>query len=433
MEQYKVSGSKTFTVRSWNNKSIFTGEPANTQAIHTNLEDWTQAAERRIVTPFSRSNIINQDGAAWRHSRDLINPLFKRAELDDVERFKKFVDRMITLIPRDESTVDMHPLLRKLFLDSSSEFCFGESIDSLRDRTGQADAFIAAFNRATTGDGKRIHPTRTFRKLMFKYTKDDEWMADVKIVHDYIDRCIARHRDTNADMTAKQRKGYFILKGMSKDVSDPVELRFQLLGIFSTARELTAMAFANTLFLLARQPDLWQELRAEAQGLGGKAPTSFEELKSIPLFRYTIMEALRVRSPIVLTRRQAARDTVLPRGGGPDGSSPVLIPKGSMVWCDKYANTRETTTWGPDLDTFRPSRFEGKKLGWEFTPFSGGPRICPANQQVISQCVYLLLRLVQEFESIENRDPVFGFKETLMMCIESRNGCEIALHPNNGV
>lgn len=189
---------------------------------------------------------------------------------------------------------------------------------------------------------------------MFKYTKDDEWMADVKIVHDYIDRCIARHRDPNADGSAKQRKGYFILKGMSKDISDPVELRFQLLGIFSTARELTALVFANILFLLARQPDLWQERRAEAQGLDGKQPTTFEQLKSLRLFRYTIVEALRVRSPIVLTRRQAARDTVLPRGGGPNGSAPVLIPKGSMIWCDKYANTRDMATWGHDVDTIRP-------------------------------------------------------------------------------
>jgi cytochrome P450 monooxygenase len=66
------------------------------------------------MMPFLGRGIFSEDGPAWKRSRDLIKPLFKRAELSDVEGFKKFVDRMLALIPRDGSTVDLKPLFEKL-------------------------------------------------------------------------------------------------------------------------------------------------------------------------------------------------------------------------------------------------------------------------------------------------------------------------------
>ena len=64
---------------------------------------------------------------------------------------------------------------------------------------------------------------------------------------------------------------------------------------------------------------------------------------------------------------------------------------------------------------------------WEFVPFLGGPRICPAQQQVLTQAVYVLVRLVREFASIGNRDPTLKYVEMTKMTVESRNGVKIAL------
>lgn len=36
---------------------------------------------------------------------------------------------------------------------------------------------------------------------------------------------------------------------------------------------------------------------------------------------------------------------------------------------------RRSDIWGPDAEEFRPSRWEGRKLGSEFMPFSTGPRV----------------------------------------------------------
>ena len=319
------------------------------------------------------------------------------------------------------------------FLDSASEFIFGQSMDSLRDTTGKPDEFLAALERADTEAGKRIRPTGYMSTFYSYYTYDRQWHADCKTVHDFVDGCIVRHRNSikHSSDSSEQRERYVLIDGMSKAISNPKKLRFQLLGIFSTARELSAMSFTNVLFLLARNPNIWKELRQQALTLGDIEIESItlDRLKSLPLFRNTVLEGLRLHSPIIRNRRVAVHDTVLPRGGGPDGSSPALAPKGSIVWYDLYEATRDPKIWGDDVDAFRPSRFEGRKLGFEFTPFAVGPRMCPANQQVITQSMYLLFRLVLEFESIENRDSCLEFQEAVYMCLHSKNGCKIALHP----
>jgi cytochrome P450 len=47
-------------------------------------------------------------------------------------------------------------------------------------------------------------------------------------------------------------------------------------------------------------------------------------------------------------------------------------------------------TWGKDAMIFRPERWEGLKQCWDFIPFMGGLRICPAQQNVLTGCVLCL-------------------------------------------
>lgn len=48
--------------------------------------DYGKSATRnKALTPFLGHGIFSEDGPAWKHSRDLSRPLFKRAEMSDVE------------------------------------------------------------------------------------------------------------------------------------------------------------------------------------------------------------------------------------------------------------------------------------------------------------------------------------------------------------
>ena len=83
--------------------------------------------------------------------------------------------------------------------------------------------------------------------------------------------------------------------------------------------------------------------------------------------------------------RQATKTTVLPVGGGPDASSPILVRKGEAVSYSVYAMHRRKDVYGEDADRFRPDRWEVgsakggpdlRDIGWGYLPFNGGPRVC---------------------------------------------------------
>lgn len=61
--------------------------------------------------------------------------------------------------------------------------------------------------------------------------------------------------------------------------------------------------------------------------------------------------------------RTAERDTVLPKGGGPDGQSPLFVPKGTDCRFTTYSLHRRKDYWGDDADEFRPERWETHRPG----------------------------------------------------------------------
>lgn len=80
--------------------------------------------------------------------------------------------------------------------------------------------------------------------------------------------------------------------------------------------------------------------------------------------------------------RFATRNTVLPRGGGPDGTAPVFIHKGYGVGWSTYHLHRSEALYGPDARVYRPERWEDGELirkvglGAGFLDFHAGPRVC---------------------------------------------------------
>jgi cytochrome P450 monooxygenase len=98
-------------------------------------------------------------------------------------------------------------------------------------------------------------------------------------------------------------------------------------------------------------------------------------------------------------------DTTLPVGGGPDGKSPIFIQKGDVVQVNKSVMHRDKDVWGEDAEEFKPERWENLRPMWNFVPFGGGPRRCPAQMLVTVEASYVIARIMQRYKTIENRDP----------------------------
>ena len=88
--------------------------------------------------------------------------------------------------------------------------------------------------------------------------------------------------------------------------------------------------------------------------------------------------------------RIAQKTTWLPRGGGPQGTSPVLVPRGVGIGFLPYYMHRRKDIYGEDAMDFRPERWEEPHLaniGYAYVPFHGGPRICLGSKHPISPCI----------------------------------------------
>ena len=71
-----------------------------------------QPMRLHVGEPFIGKGVFSTDGDYWSHSRDLIRPMFAKAQIADFAALDIHLDRMMDKIPRDRSTVDLQALLK---------------------------------------------------------------------------------------------------------------------------------------------------------------------------------------------------------------------------------------------------------------------------------------------------------------------------------
>ncbi|KAL1796105.1 hypothetical protein ACET3X_006329 [Alternaria dauci] len=143
-------------------------------------------------------------------------------------------------------------------------------------------------------------------------------------------------------------------------------------------------------------------MKAETQEhIGDRLPTK-SDLHELKYIRNVIKETLRVHHPLGFNARVPAEDMILPRGGGPDGKSPIGVLEGTQIVYGLLSLQHRTDLGVRDVNLWIPERWESWKPSsqWEYIPFNHGPRICPGQQFANFQMEYFLARLCQEFESI---------------------------------
>ena len=104
-------------------------------------------------------------------------------------------------------------------------------------------------------------------------------------------------------------------------------------------------------------------------------------MEALPLLTFPV---LRLYPPVPINGRVATEATTLPKGGGPDGTRPIMVNKGEAVAYTVYVMHRLKQLYGEDADDFRPERWDPdvnnivdlKNISWGYLPFNGGPRIC---------------------------------------------------------
>ncbi|KAG2419987.1 hypothetical protein HFD88_004784 [Aspergillus terreus] len=383
----------TFRVRQPGKESLFTADPKNIQAmLATQFKDFGLGDGRRNVGgPLVGRGIV--DGEAWSHSRSLLRPQFTRAQVSNLDMEERHVQNAMRALPVLSNgwtrAVDIQTIFFRLTLDSATEFLFGKSCDSqlsaVRTDVGrESDSFLYGFDRS-----------RVSRKY--------------PMVHAFVDKYVNAVLERQAGGaklpdSSKSTSQYVFLEALAASSKDPLQLRYESLNVLLAGRDTTASLLSWAVLILARRPDIFSRLRKDIVEQFGTYKTprgiTFASLKSCQYLQHFINETLRVYPVVPFNRRCALRDTTLPSGGGKDGSSPIYIPKGQQVLYGSYVLQRRKDIWGDDAEAFNPDRWIGRKVTWEYIPFNGGPRTCIGQQFALIKTSYVLVRLLQRFDSI---------------------------------
>ncbi|KAI9375367.1 cytochrome P450 [Aspergillus egyptiacus] len=436
----------TFSIRQMGRESIFTCDPANVQAmLATKFKDFELGpARRHTLYSMLGEGTFTSDGEAWMRSRALLRPQFSREQVSDLELEERHVQQAMLAMPVDPTTgwsseIDLQAIFYRLTIDSATEFLVGESSNSQAEalRNGgslPADHFSYHFDRGQWYVAQRAR----FERL--------HWLVDnkesrhvIRQVHAYVDRFVAAALQTAAAAEGKPKakanpSNYVFLEALVNTTKEnpspsPIELRSQLLNILLAGRDTTASLLSWSALMLARHPPIFTKLRSTILASFGPYTTknksiTFSSLKSCRYLQHFLSEVLRLYPAVPVNRRVAKQDTTLPRGGGPDGSAPVYLRAGTNVIYSPFVTQRRGEFFGGDAEVFDPDRWDrtgpsrpkardraSGGTGWEYLPFNGGPRVCLGQQFALTEAAYVLVRLLQRFDAMEEVSPELGSGE----------------------
>lgn len=220
----------------------------------------------------------------------------------------------------------------------------------------------------------------------------------------YIEQFVQKAIASAASTTLKQEnKKYNLLSALAEQTQDHEELRNQLLAILVAGRgkhdpqqaippnetrqtktthkrntDTTAGLLGWSFARLAIHPEIFHKLRthilSDFPPSSSSSTITFEKVKACRYLQHFLHEVLRLHPNVPFNNRQAAVDTTLPTGGGPDGTAPIVVAKGTTIAFSVYLMHRRPDLWGEDVLEFRPERWEEERRGstWQFLPFSGG-------------------------------------------------------------
>ncbi|KAI9932015.1 Cytochrome P450 52A3 [Aspergillus wentii] len=421
LREYHLRYGNTINSNVLGRNLIFTVDSENIQAMLSNHFSSFGLSTHRYAqySPFLGEGIFTSDGQAWEQTRKLLRPQFAKDAMPSLQWFDYHFQHLMQNFASDGQPFDIQEIFFRLSLDTATGFLFGESVESLvsasQNRTGipensvrgKSPGFAEAFDHA-----QHICFQRSAMLEFYPLINPSSFRTATAVVHRFINYYVnkalqcGKEKDIEKDPDGR----YHFLCALAGHTDDPKVLRDRLVNVLLASRDDVGSLLSSIFYPLARDQVAWQKLKDEVtaavSGVGSGA--------------------LRLFPPVPLNARFPLHDTTLPVGGGPDGQSPVFVRKGQVVGYSVWSLHRRPDLWGPDAESFRPERWQGRKQTVaDFLPFNSGPRVCPGQQFAVVQVSHMIFRAVQHLDRVENADlgPDLGMhprmRQTLTMSHEN--------------
>ncbi|KAF2154505.1 cytochrome P450 [Myriangium duriaei CBS 260.36] len=392
----------TFEARLFGTRVVYTVDHDNIKAILSSQFDEFEKGEalNRESHDFFGNSFINTDGQQWWDYRKLLRPHLLKTCLSNLDILENKMQKLLPLLSASQ-IVNATDLFMRLSLDAfTASFLGHKGIESL---DGQDQDFAMAFREV-----QRVQNLRGLAGPLKILIPRQNFYAGIEVLNRFVEPIVDQTIGLKEQSKGGKDKEFTFLHTLSGFTSDRKVIRDQIISLLLAGRDSTSNTLSWMFYNLGLRPDLVKRLRAEVLAKSGQQCPTFDDLQSMSLLQNTISETLRLYPPVVENYRQAVRDTSLPRGGGPDGMSPIGILKGtpvgfSTLYLHRKANKQPTwITNFPDCSEFAPDRW----TVWTpekgaYIPFSMGRRGCIGRDFALTFIAYVTARILQTYTSID--------------------------------
>jgi len=360
-----------------------------------NYENYTRTPTGfRVLRPMLGQGLLIAEGRAWKHQRRTLAPAFTpRAVSTLVPHMVAVVEETIAALKsRTSAPVDLRETMQRMTLEIAGRTMFSFGMErhgaALRDFVMEYGEKLARPHLLDLALPLWWKTPQDFRRARFR----KRWTAFVAML-------MAERRAAGKQDGAPPRDLFELMEAArdpetGKAFSD-AQLGDEVATMILAGHETTATALFWSLYLLALDPAVQDQVAAEVKGAAGAL-----DLDRLKFTRAVIDESMRLYPPAFLVARAAyAADTV---AGLPVKARDVILIAPWLLH-------RHEKLWR-DPNAFIPQRFMAPKAPPErfsYLPFGAGPRICVGAHFAIVEATLALARLIGAFRiELADKTPV---------------------------
>jgi len=362
-----------------------------------NYENYTRTAFAiRVLRPILGEGLLIAEGRVWKHQRRTLSPAFTpRAVSMLIPHMVAATDETIAkLKAASNAPVDLRAAMQRMTLEIAGRTMFSYGMDrhgaALRD-------FVMEYGERLA----RPHFLDLVLPLSWPTPQDVSRARFRKRWTQFVGMLMTERRAAGKNEGAPPHD-LFDLMGEARDPETGQAFTDEQLGdqvatMILAGHETTATALFWSLYLLALDPSVQEELAAEVKGAAVNGAPDIERLK---FTRAVIDETMRLYPPAFLIARAAA---------GPDTIAGMPVRRNDVVLVAPWLLHRHEKLWR-DPNAFMPSRFMAPAPPpdrFAYLPFGVGARVCIGAHFALVEATLALAKIIGAFRvTLIDKAPV---------------------------
>lgn len=357
---------------------------------------------RPVMAEMGFDGVFSAEGDAWRSQRKLVmgslNASHLKGWLPTLAAITARLARRCSQAAAQGRVLEMVDELKRYTVDVTSTLAFGRDPRTLELDRGH-DPVQQHLELIFPAVMKRVMTPFSYWHWV-KLPADRRLDQAIAAVHRYAHECIeaARARLPGADPAAPRHAlESMLLNQASLGLSD-ADVVANVVTLLLGGEDTTAHGLCWTLFYLAQDTALQDDLSRQAQALLGDAdtPPDGTGLAALARFEHLALEAIRLRPVVPMTVFEPVADTVV---GG------VAVKAGIRVFALSRPAMIDAANF-PEPLGYLPQRWAGEAAGARaYLPFGAGARVCPGRSLATAEMRLVLAMLLKRFRITLACDP----------------------------